>query len=66
MLAGDADAIANVRPLFAPMCRETIVCGAVPNALLMKLAVNLFLTLAMATWLPFSRPSRSEARLKRP
>jgi 3-hydroxyisobutyrate dehydrogenase len=25
------------------MCRETIACGAVPNALLMKLSVNLFL-----------------------
>jgi 3-hydroxyisobutyrate dehydrogenase len=43
MLAGDADAIAYVRPLLIPMCRETIVCGPVPNALLMKLSVNLFL-----------------------
>ncbi len=43
MLAGDADAVAAVRPLLAPMCRETIVCGAVPKALLMKLSVNLFL-----------------------
>ncbi|WP_409527053.1 NAD-binding protein [Rhizobium sp. BK650] len=25
------------------MCRETVICGAVPNALLMKLAVNIFL-----------------------
>jgi 3-hydroxyisobutyrate dehydrogenase len=25
------------------MCRDTAVCGAVPNALVMKLAVNLFL-----------------------
>lgn len=25
------------------MCRETIICGPVPNALLMKLSVNLFL-----------------------
>jgi 3-hydroxyisobutyrate dehydrogenase len=25
------------------MCHETIACGAVPNALLMKLSVNLFL-----------------------
>jgi 3-hydroxyisobutyrate dehydrogenase len=32
-----------VRPLLAPLCRQTILCGAVPNALLMKLSVNLFL-----------------------
>jgi 3-hydroxyisobutyrate dehydrogenase len=25
------------------MCRETMICGPVPNALLMKLSVNLFL-----------------------
>jgi 3-hydroxyisobutyrate dehydrogenase len=43
MLAGDADAVADVRPLLAPMCRETMVCGLVPDALLMKLSVNLFL-----------------------
>jgi 3-hydroxyisobutyrate dehydrogenase len=43
MLAGDANAIAEIRPLLGPMCRETIVCGQVPNALLMKLSVNLFL-----------------------
>ena len=43
MLAGDADAIANIRPLLTPMCREAIICGPVPNALLMKLSVNLFL-----------------------
>ncbi|MEO8841205.1 MAG: NAD(P)-dependent oxidoreductase [Kofleriaceae bacterium] len=41
MLAGD-DA-ATVAPLLAPMCRETVICGAVPSALRMKLAVNLFL-----------------------
>jgi 3-hydroxyisobutyrate dehydrogenase len=43
MLAGEADAIVNVRPVLAPMCRETMICGLVPNALLMKLSVNLFL-----------------------
>ena len=43
MLAGDMDAVVDVRPLLAPMCRETMVCGSVPNALLMKLSVNLFL-----------------------
>ncbi|WP_040581050.1 NAD(P)-dependent oxidoreductase [Methyloferula stellata] len=43
MLAGDEAAVEAVRPLLKPMCGETIICGAVPNALLMKLAVNLFL-----------------------
>ncbi len=43
MLAGDPDAVARVRPLLAPMCRETVHCGAVPGAMLTKLAVNLFL-----------------------
>ncbi|MFF4490295.1 NAD(P)-dependent oxidoreductase [Streptomyces sp. NPDC001544] len=43
MLAGDDDAVRAVRPLLAPMCRETFDCGAVPGALLMKLSVNLFL-----------------------
>ena len=50
MLAGEPEDVASVRPLLAPMCREAIVCGAVPNALLMKLAVNLFMT-AMVTGL---------------
>lgn len=43
MLAGDDKAVAEVLPLLAPICHETITCGPVPNALLMKLAVNLFL-----------------------
>ncbi|MFH9405070.1 NAD(P)-dependent oxidoreductase [Streptomyces sp. NPDC017638] len=43
MLAGEEDAVAAVRPLLAPLCRETFACGAVPGALLMKLSVNLFL-----------------------
>ncbi|WEH30603.1 NAD(P)-dependent oxidoreductase [Streptomyces sp. AM 3-1-1] len=44
MLAGGAEDVARVRPLFAPLCKETFVCGgAAPQALLMKLAVNLFL-----------------------
>ncbi|MES5820519.1 NAD(P)-dependent oxidoreductase [Streptomyces sp. RG80] len=43
MTAGDEDAVAAVRPLLAPMCRETFGCGAVPGALLMKFSVNLFL-----------------------
>lgn len=43
MLAGADEDVARVRPLLAPMCHETVVCGAVPQALLMKLAVNVFL-----------------------
>ncbi|MEW2611238.1 NAD(P)-dependent oxidoreductase [Streptomyces sp. NPDC047880] len=43
MLAGGEEAVAAVRPLCAPMCRETFACGAVPGALLMKFSVNLFL-----------------------
>jgi len=43
MLAGEEEAVVDVRPVLAPMCRETMVCGLVPNALLMKLSVNLFL-----------------------
>lgn len=41
MLAGPA--AEEVRPLLAPMCSATFLCGSAPNALLMKLAVNLFL-----------------------
>jgi len=43
MLASDDDAVAAVRHLLAPMCRETFGCGPVPGALLMKFSVNLFL-----------------------
>lgn len=43
MLAGEADAVADVSPLLAPMCRETVPCGPVPSALSMKLSVNLYL-----------------------
>ncbi|WEO94194.1 NAD(P)-dependent oxidoreductase [Streptomyces sp. FXJ1.172] len=43
LLAGDAGTVAAVRPLLAPLCRETFACGPAPGALLMKLAVNLFL-----------------------
>ena len=50
MLAGDSSAVDEVRPLLKPMCRESILCGRVPSALHMKLAVNLFL-IAMVTGL---------------
>ncbi|MFE9674194.1 NAD(P)-dependent oxidoreductase [Streptomyces sp. NPDC006259] len=43
MLAGEDDAVAAVRPVLAPLCRETFACGQVPGALLMKFSVNLFL-----------------------
>ena len=43
MLAGAEDVIAELRPLMAPMCRETFFCGAVPGALLMKISINAFL-----------------------
>lgn len=43
MLAGERAIVDRVRPLLAPMCHETFVCGEVPTALLMKLSVNLFL-----------------------
>lgn len=43
MLAGDEEAVTDIAPLLSPMCHETFSCGPVPNALLMKLSVNLFL-----------------------
>jgi 3-hydroxyisobutyrate dehydrogenase len=43
MLAGQKEDVASVQPLLAAMCHRAIDCGATPNALLMKLAVNLFL-----------------------
>ncbi|HXZ09539.1 MAG TPA: NAD(P)-dependent oxidoreductase, partial [Paraburkholderia sp.] len=43
MLAGEHDAVERVQPLLQPMCHQSFVCGAVPGALLMKLAVNVFL-----------------------
>jgi 3-hydroxyisobutyrate dehydrogenase len=44
MLGGEPDVVDRIRPLLAPMCRAVIACGAVPNGLYMKLAVNVFLT----------------------
>lgn len=43
MLAGRPEAVEEVRPLLAPMCAKTVVCGPAPKGLLMKLAVNIFL-----------------------
>jgi 3-hydroxyisobutyrate dehydrogenase len=43
MVAGTPEALETVTPLLATMCRRTVPCGAVPSALLMKLALNVFL-----------------------
>lgn len=43
MLAGDPQDVAAIRPLLAPLCKQSVDCGAVPSALRMKLAVNVFL-----------------------
>lgn len=43
MVAGEDSAVEDVHPLLQPMCHQIFVCGSVPNALLMKLSVNLFL-----------------------
>ncbi|SHH09270.1 NAD(P)-dependent oxidoreductase [Massilia sp. CF038] len=48
MLAGNAEAVALVQPLLQPVCAQTFVCGAVPQALRMKLSVNLFLITMVA------------------
>jgi 3-hydroxyisobutyrate dehydrogenase len=48
MLAGNPADLEIVSQLLVPMCRTTIACGAVPRALHMKLAVNLFLTAVVA------------------
>lgn len=43
ILAGAVDAVAAARPLIAPMCREAIHVGVVPQAMALKLAINLYL-----------------------
>jgi 3-hydroxyisobutyrate dehydrogenase len=43
MLAGDAADVAEASHLLAPLGRQCVVCGQVPAALRMKLAVNLYL-----------------------
>lgn len=42
LIAGERGAVDAVTPLLAPMCHKTVFCGAVPTALLLKLAINLF------------------------
>jgi 3-hydroxyisobutyrate dehydrogenase len=43
MVAGEQQLVRDIGPLLAPMCREQVFCGEVGSALLMKLAVNLFM-----------------------
>lgn len=43
MVAGDPDVVDEVRPLLEHVCASVTMCGAVPAALTMKLAVNVFL-----------------------
>jgi 3-hydroxyisobutyrate dehydrogenase len=43
MLAGDGELAELVGPALEPVCARTVFCGSVPNALLTKLAVNLYL-----------------------
>jgi 3-hydroxyisobutyrate dehydrogenase len=43
MIAGDRRAVEQIVPLLKPVARDVFTCGDVPNALLMKLAVNIFL-----------------------
>jgi 3-hydroxyisobutyrate dehydrogenase len=50
MLAGEKNSADKATTLIKPMCREIFSCGPVPNALLMKLAVNHFL-ISMVTGL---------------
>lgn len=41
MLAGEAAAVEEVRPLLKPMCQDIFDCGRVPNGLMTKFAVSL-------------------------
>jgi 3-hydroxyisobutyrate dehydrogenase len=43
MLAGEAEDVARARDLLRHTCKATFDCGPAPNALKMKLAVNLFM-----------------------
>lgn len=43
MVAGDPEVVEQVRPVLATMCHTIVLCGAVPFASQMKLAINTFL-----------------------
>lgn len=60
--AGVDPELAAVEAVVRPMCREIVRCGAVPGALLMKLAVNTFL-ISMVTGLAESFHFAREHRL---
>ncbi|QIF03347.1 NAD(P)-dependent oxidoreductase [Roseimicrobium sp. ORNL1] len=48
ILAGEHDVVDRVRPLLSPMCHRSFYCGAVPKALHMKLAINLYMIAMVA------------------
>jgi 3-hydroxyisobutyrate dehydrogenase len=48
MIAGSPDDVRFVKPIVRSMCNAIFECGAVPDALNMKLAVNLFLITMVA------------------
>jgi 3-hydroxyisobutyrate dehydrogenase len=62
MVAGDARDVTMVRELLRLVCGTTFACGAVPGALTMKLAVNLFL-ITMVTGLMEAAHFASQAGL---
>ena len=43
LVAGHPDAVEAATPLLRPMCASVVDCGAVPKAMAMKCAVNIFL-----------------------
>ncbi len=48
MLAGEPAAVAEAAPLFAPLARQAVDCGPVPNGTLTKLATNILLVNSVA------------------
>ncbi len=48
MLAGAPESVAAVAPLFAPLARQAVDCGPVPNGMLTKLATNILLVNSVA------------------
>lgn len=68
MLAGRPETVGEVEPLLRPMCAEAFRCGPVPGALLMKLAVNIFLittVTGLAESVHFARGHGLDVRLLR-
>jgi 3-hydroxyisobutyrate dehydrogenase len=43
MVAGESSVLEEVAELLNPMCREVVLCGEIPSALMMKLSTNVFL-----------------------